>query len=1235
MDSMQRKHRISLLVLTTIIALSVLWATSYSLAYLTSTKECGQCHTITGVLTLTSDAGGTIDATIGIPFTIEVYSTGYTGGDEAYGISVQSGWADNDDFSFTPDAVADQSSEDTNSNVNEITSSFEFTPLSAGSFTIRIWVAASGSYSTSLDISVSVSSGDSTPPSVDSPPDRQISVGDPTESITWNPSDENPNCYEILDNSVAMRSGSWTGSSITVMLDILTIGAHDITLTVWDDADNSASDTVVVTVVDGDPPTIDHPSDVTYDEGAVGNTITWSPYDLSPANYSLFFEGSLLKSNTWNASDETITVSVDGLTPGSYNYTILVTDSDDNSVLDTVFVHVNDITPPTIDSPEDASYAEGTSSNTISWNPFDLYPSSYDVFKDGELVLSSPWSTSPITISIDGLFAGVYNFTIVVHDFSLNSAHDTVFVTVYDITPPLLDTPDDIQVDEGSEGNTLNWAAFDLHPSTYMIYREGAMIKSGDWNSSDESISVSIDGLTLGIWNFTIVVFDETGLSDTDTVLVISYDGTIPIASHPIDIFYAEGQGSGMNITWTAYDLHPVSYEVLRNGTAVKSGIWNSTEESILVYVEWLPIAVYNYTLIITDFGGNTGIDTVFLTVFDTDLPYINHPPDTSVIEDSIGNYVEWYPLDLNPSSYVIYRDGISVDSGTWTNISEPISISVDGLTLGLYNYTIVVTDSDTNTANDTILVTCYDGTPPTVNSPADVFYNEGEPAGSLTWQPYDKYPSHYYIYRDGVQIRSGNWNSNSQSFSTSISGLAYGIYNFTFLALDQHGNSMSDTAWVTVLDGTPPVVADDPDVEYYEGAPGGEIVWDPTDLHPVSYIIYKDSIAIKMGTWNSSAESIEISIDGLAFGKYNYTLVVFDIGDNFGFDTVIVTVLDGTVPSIEVSAESSVPEGLLGTEFIWSPYDLNPYNYSVYQDGVLIKSGLWNSSSEDIIIPLHELSLGTYNFSLIVFDMGGNNATDLVQITIYDGTAPIINHLDDFSIAEGTMGTIIEWNSTDMHPSWYEIFIDGNLIRAGLWNSTEETISVSIDCLSLTTYQVVLLVYDIQNNTAYDSVRIEVLDMTLPLVDSPSDIAFSFGASGNEIIWTVSDLHSTEYLLYRDGSLLENDTWTTGSISISLDGLEVGTYNYTLFLFDIGGNIASDFVLVTIIDVITTTKTTSTEPSTISGTETTTQSPPPVTPPPLPSYVLGTWGLIIGTWVLVFGAFFAIIEILRRRQIL
>jgi len=90
------------------------------------------------------------------------------------------------------------------------------------------------------------------------------------------------------------------------------------------------------------PLTIDHPNDIIYSVGTIGHNIVWAPFSSDPAAFDLHLEGSLIDSGVWDGLP--ITVNVDGLTAGTYEYKLTVYDGDSNSVSDTVFVFVTTAT---------------------------------------------------------------------------------------------------------------------------------------------------------------------------------------------------------------------------------------------------------------------------------------------------------------------------------------------------------------------------------------------------------------------------------------------------------------------------------------------------------------------------------------------------------------------------------------------------------------------------------------------------------------------------------------------------------------------------------------------------------------------------------------------------------------------------------------------------------------------------------------------------------------------------
>ena len=92
------------------------------------------------------------------------------------------------------------------------------------------------------------------------------------------------------------------------------------------------------------------------------------------------------------------------------------------------------------------------------------------------------------------------------------------------------------------------------------------------------------------------------------------------------------------------------------------------------------------------------------------------------------------------------------------------------------------------------------------------------------------------------------------------------------------------------------------------------------------------------------------------------------------------------------------------------------------------------------------------------------------------------------------------------------------------------------------------------------------------PSIQSPAGISYSFGGTGNNITWIVSDFTmnaSAWYEVYRDGTLDVSGPWESGiGIVVVVDGLPVGTHNYTIIVDDGFGGTAQGTVIVTVLNV-------------------------------------------------------------------
>ena len=91
-------------------------------------------------------------------------------------------------------------------------------------------------------------------------------------------------------------------------------------------------------------------------------------------------------------------------------------------------------------------------------------------------------------------------------------------------------------------------------------------------------------------------------------------DRTAPTINHPDDVTFADGSAN-QNITWTATDDNPTTYEIsLLNGTVIDSGSWTSGN-AIVLDLDDFEAGSYECTITVYDIGSNYASDTVLVTV--------------------------------------------------------------------------------------------------------------------------------------------------------------------------------------------------------------------------------------------------------------------------------------------------------------------------------------------------------------------------------------------------------------------------------------------------------------------------------------------------------------------------------------------------------------------------------------------------------------------------------------------
>ncbi len=1008
---------------------------------------------------------------------------------------------------------------------------------------------------------------DMTAPSIDTPADVNYPLGSTGNTITWHASDVFPCYYEILRNASFYTWGCWNTSSeaITVNVDGLSSGTYEFKIIVSDTVGNNGTDYVLVTVApDTVPPTIDSPSNLSYIQGEIGNDITWTPFDLFPSFYVVLRNGSEVQWGLWNSSSETITVNVDSLQPDVYNYTLVVSDVGNNNASDSVYVTVNpDTTPPTISSPSDISFELGETGYEIAWNGSDLNPQAYEIFVNETFLYWRPWNSSSesMIVDLDGASVSVYNYTINAIAIGGN-ATDSVIVTITpDVTPPTIDSPDDVTYEINSLGQIITWNPHDLNPSYYAIYRNGTLLYVRSWNSTSETLVVNVDGLGIGVYNYTALVSDST-FNVTDTVLVtVTPDTTPPVVDNPPDVDYYEGQTSN-TITWNIYDPNPRIWEVYIDGELDSMGFWDTPHDVVVANIDGLLVGVHNCTIIVYDDNWANSTDTVIINV----LPATHVPHDSIVIwgdADLIARATieGWNGNGTEGNPYVIQWLEIST-SGTCIWIRDvTLHLVIWNCTFysGYIGYGVYISGS-----SHISVIYCeafFNDVGVSISSSSDChvidgqFHYSSEASVKLVHSTECEVTGNWFDVR-GVYIIGyylDHWYHNISG--NWVGGLGIGYFV-----------GISDTA----IDGSPYaqiILVNCIDVNVYDGsfvmqAEAVSLVFCEDCGLYTSYIgnnkvgiyVHLSTGIVLSGNTIIGNEHIGIHLNG----SQHCSLLANDISYN-GFAGVEAYGAEWTV-----FAYNTITGHTIGVDGGWMDYSEfhsntvigNVYGFSIWQSTGCIFSQ--NTIADSSAVGLY-LASGTWNCTAFgnIFNSSDSNAIDDGHDNYWDDGMSIGNTWSDFYGGEG----------------YYYVSGTGNGIDH---------------------YPIPLYAADIQ-------------------IDHPQDVEYEAGTTGHTITWHAFCSNPTNYSVFRNGSLIVIAGWDGGDVSVNIDGLVEGTYEYRIAVYGFGDQIAIDIVWVT-----------------VTGDST---NPGPTTSPWPEWGILTMVGFAITTGSLVIIVFFGILILKNRRE--
>jgi hypothetical protein len=372
------------------------------------------------------------------------------------------------------------------------------------------------------------------------------------------------NCYldnvaipdPVADDNCAVADITWemTGATIRssdstgfnyVGGETFKVGVTTVTYTAADSARNTTSCSFTVTILDVTPPVINLGSCVNVTEDAAPNNCSKVPATLHDPTYmdSCWPQDSLVL--RWTMSGATTgngfgTVTDSLFKVGVTTVTYFVTDPDGNEDDCTFTVTIVDVTDPVIDLSTCKDVAENAASDNCSKIPEAIMDPTYsdNCWAVDSLVLTyiirgATTGAGSGTVTGIKFNVGVSSVTYIVTDPDGNLDSCKFTVTIIDVTPPVINMANCVDVSDNADANmcskvpatltnpVYNDTCYPLDSLTLSWTMTGATNGSGFGTVTDSAFNV-------GVTTVTYIVADPDGNKDTCEFNVTIIDVTPP-----------------------------------------------------------------------------------------------------------------------------------------------------------------------------------------------------------------------------------------------------------------------------------------------------------------------------------------------------------------------------------------------------------------------------------------------------------------------------------------------------------------------------------------------------------------------------------------------------------------------------------------------------------------------------------------------------------------------------------
>ena len=928
---------------------------------------------------------------------------------------------------------------------------------------------------------------DQTPPGILCPPTLDVDA-DPRScsagNVALTPPLTTDNCTTV--SLVPVRSDNLP------LYSPFDVGDTTVIWTVTDASGNATSCTQTVTVHDTTPPLIECPPTINIEAEAEGCFAD----DVEITTPTVVFDNCSSFTITGTRSDN---LPLDAPYPvGDTVITWTIIDDAGNQASCTQKVTVQDMVPPEIVCAPPAVF---------NADPFDC--------SVGDVVLSQPLTMDNCsTVSLTAVRSDgkpltdpfpVGNTSVVwtVTDMSNNATSCTQLVTVNDVTPPLVDCPDPVNVNADPQ----QCAAGQVAITPPVVVSENCTTTTlvgvrDDGKDITESYPV---GVTTIVWTVT----DTAGNETSCTQLVTVTDTTPPDITCPATITVNADSDS-----CSASDVNVTTPTLVSDNcsTVTVAGVRSDGMPLDADYPAGTTIIVWTAT----DAFGNTASCTQLVIVTDSVPPQITCPPSININAD---------PQSCSAADVEVTTPTLVSDNCTSITISgtrsdgQPIDAPYPvGTTIIVWT----VTDASGNTASCTQTVTVRDATPPILTCPPTL--NIEADAQNCTAADVD-ITTPTADFENCTTVTITGMRDDLQPINAPY---PLGVTTITWTATDTTGNSSYCDQLVIVTDTTGPNLTCPTNI--IQGSDRGQCG---------AVVDFQLTASDSCGNTSVTVDSDPVSGSFFPSGTTTVTVTAMDGAENITTCSFTVTIVDNQDPQITCPADVMAcmqTEIDLGTYIVTDNCDLQPTVTIVRSDNLPLDS---------------PYPIGDTIITYTATDSSGNMDTCMQTVHISDNALPMIGCPDDITTI-ALAGLCV---SDNINYPPVNVMDDC---------STDTTnLTITYDPPSGTQFQigdttVTVTVVDADQNQAQCSFVVTVIDVTPPDIDCPGNMIVESDANqcgANNVTFNIDATDACS------GPVIVTTDPPSGS------NFPIGPTVVTVTATDQAGNVAHCMFTLTVVD--------------------------------------------------------------------